>query len=82
MIIEMCHTVLPLWKSTYKRLYDAQTLTQSNKQLPSGGSVRGGLRQYMWYPRSQSSQNSSWSYNTKENTELNQMNASNGFDGS
>ena len=28
---------------------------------PSGGSFKGGTRQYMWYPRSQSSQNSSWS---------------------
>lgn len=30
-------------------------------QLPSGGSDMGGLRQYMWYPLSQSSQNRSWS---------------------
>lgn len=30
--------------------------------LPSGGSDIGGERQYMWYPRSQSSQNNSWSF--------------------
>lgn len=30
--------------------------------LPSGGCVMGGFWQYMWYPRSQSSQNRSWSY--------------------
>lgn len=29
---------------------------------PSGGSDMGGLRQYMWYPLSQSSQNRSWSW--------------------
>lgn len=29
---------------------------------PSGGWVIAGFRQYMWYPLSQSSQNSSWSY--------------------
>jgi len=28
---------------------------------PSGGSDSGGFRQYMWYPRSQSSQNNNWS---------------------
>lgn len=32
-------------------------------QEPSGGLTNGGERQYMWYPRSQSSQNSSWSWN-------------------
>lgn len=32
---------------------------------PSGGSDMGGLRQYMWYPLSQSSQNSSWSWKKK-----------------
>lgn len=31
-------------------------------QEPSGGAERGGDKQYMWYPRSQSSQNKSWSY--------------------
>ena len=30
--------------------------------IPSGGWFIGGFRQYMWYPLSQSSQNSSWSY--------------------
>lgn len=30
-------------------------------QEPSGAIFIGGSRQYMWYPRSQSSQNSSWS---------------------
>lgn len=29
------------------------------RHSPSGGSDMGGVRQYMWYPRSQSSQNSS-----------------------
>jgi len=37
-------------------------MTQSSQaQLPSGGDSSGGLRQYMWYPRSQSSQKSNWS---------------------
>lgn len=33
--------------------------------LPSGGFCMGGFRQYMWYPLSQPSQNSNWSYNRR-----------------
>lgn len=36
---------------------------------PSGGSDMGGLRQYMWYPLSQSSQNRSWSWKKKNTHE-------------
>lgn len=36
-----------------------------HNSLPSGGFCMGGFRQYMWYPLSQPSQNSNWSYNTK-----------------
>jgi len=37
--------------------------TRQSRQLqePSGGEESGGERQYMWYPRSQSSQKSNWS---------------------
>lgn len=34
----------------------------NNETIPSGGAVSGGFKQYMWNPRSQSSQNSNWSY--------------------
>lgn len=43
---------LPLWNSAVQ---------MAQLQEPSGGDVSGGDKQYMWYPRSQSSQNSSWS---------------------
>ena len=41
-----------LWKRSMQSL---------QLQLPSGGSLMGGTKQYMWYPLSQSSQKRSWS---------------------
>lgn len=43
--------------------------------LPSGGSDMGGLRQYMWYPRSQSSQNRSWSWKSNITGQLGESTA-------
>ena len=49
--------LLSWWYSTMHRWHDHD---------PSGGSDNGGFKQYMWYPRSQSSQNSSWSCQTNK----------------
>lgn len=45
----------------YTLIYNETYQEWLSAVVPSGGWVIGGFRQYMWYPLSQSSQNSSWS---------------------
>lgn len=59
-------------QSFYRSLKDHLWSDDHCARLPSGGSDMGGLRQYMWYPRSQSSQNRSWSW--KRGSEISQTN--------
>lgn len=51
-VVSFYCVIFPVWNSSVQSL---------QLQLPSGGCSRAGSKQYMWYPRSQSSQNNSWS---------------------